>query len=389
MDTKFEARLKAYRAILGSIFHFFLEPEISKLPKTYKYIVISKLFAEAVLLGSSELQRLLGDYKFKVLEFHDVLNVDDDQTNVLHKELAALTVRIHNQMRVDLGINDEDFLLPYPFMEERNFLFGEEEQIIYFRDYLLSQAGIIIDIGRKDKLQGRAKEIASAIMSTMNTAYAIAELIKNYSIYYNECVMLSRGLFERILNLCYLLVCDDEGFNEYRLHTKQKMYRKMDEKFTDGQHTASVKFSNIDLMFKDDDLQKAIKKFTKKSGKELKQWPTISIPERIQLIGNKSNINTSMFLVYQLGWYTDASESIHGSFYGNIFHLGAHLPGITDVDKSMANLRKNATLLLMVCGEMIYMLTLLLAKYGDIDDQVKLAGSNSNKALSKLRIKND
>ncbi len=384
MKPSFEARLEAYRSIVGRVLNFFLEPDIIPLSEIKKHATISQLLSESILLGSEDLGDLLSAFKLKVIDFHKVLNIDEDLSMKLHKELGQLASKIFYQMRLDIGIDDDDFAFTKPTQGQNSQYFGSKMLIWYFRDYFLSQASILVDIGRNAKLHGRAKEILSAIMSTTNTAYSIADLIKN-EMFFNECVMLSRGFFERIVNICFLLTCDEDSFNEYRLHSKQKTYRKLEERFKAGDAEIYLKYSGKKSLEENIEMQEAIKAFSTKEGKEIKQWPKLKIPERIQLIQERAKIKPGMFLLYQLMFYTDASEALHGSFYGTTFHLGWHIPSINTLDEAIVEFRKKIPLFLQICAELIHVLIIVLSQSNDVDSYLKKSELNSKKAITELK----
>lgn len=378
MSQTFEKRILAYRSIIGRIFNFFLEPDIVPLSFALKHAAINNLLSESILLGSDKLKQLLNTYKLKVIEFHETLNNDEEKSKKLHQELCDLATDVHEQMRQDIGITKDAFLIPKLNQHE----FSSQSELtglnFHLKDYFLAQARILMAIIDANSLEGRAKEIQAAIMSTLNTAHAISSLISHED-YFNECVILSRGFFERILNISFLMVCDEKDFDEYRLHTKQKAYRKLNEQFSSDGISIIMKTVCHEKLNSDTELRNALKTFSTQSGKE-KYWPKIKIPQRIDLIHKKAKLNPHLFLLYQLMFYTDASEAIHGSFYGMTFHLGKHIPSINNLDEALLNFRKTISLFLVICGELIYVLINILAQNNNISDWLSKAEINSKKA---------
>lgn len=112
IDPRFEARLNIYRNVIPRIFNLFLEPDITsiKTPEI-KYLVLTEIISEVILVASEKLSDLLGEYKLKVLDFHNVLNVDDKKSETLHKELTNLVGKIFEAMREDLGYDRETDIL--------------------------------------------------------------------------------------------------------------------------------------------------------------------------------------------------------------------------------------------------------------------------------------
>ena len=270
--------------------------------------------------------------------------------------------------------------------KQKELLFGSRMLTDHLNSYLLAQVSIVNGLIRGKLLNGRAKEIRAAIASMMNTAMAIAKLGESDE-FYNECVMLARGFFERIVNICYLLVCDNDKFKGYRLHTKQKAYRRLDQEFYAGDIKMDLKFTGRKEPPRGSELDEALKKFSTKKGKEKRGWPDISISERIKLIGEKSNANIGIFLSHQSFVYTDASEALHGSFYGLTFHTWAYTPNIDITNKNAVeqNLQKNFTLLFWNSGELIQQLLVVLVKDNDISEALKYSTKNSNNSLEIMK----
>ncbi len=104
----FDARIKAYSGITGRVFNLFLEPDIVMLKEdALIWAKLNQLLSEAMLMASHDLAELLGEYKVKVFEFHQLLEkkTDEDKTTKTHKELVALAGKIHIQMRKDLHVD--------------------------------------------------------------------------------------------------------------------------------------------------------------------------------------------------------------------------------------------------------------------------------------------
>ncbi|MFC5703212.1 DUF5677 domain-containing protein [Cohnella faecalis] len=95
----------------------------------------------------------------------------------------------------------------------------------------------------------------------------------------NDFYMLSRGFVERLVNFCYLLVCDESKYKVFMLHTSQKAYRKLDRSITIPQGSVQIKFSGQQHVTIPN-LQESIDLFTSKSGKEISHWTKVSLDDR-------------------------------------------------------------------------------------------------------------
>lgn len=271
--------------------------------------------------------------------------------------------------------------------ERDKISYGSKALSEYMNKCLLAQSSIVNSCIKKDLLKARSKEITAAIGTTLNTANAIAVLGSISDAYYNECVMLARGFFERIVNICYLLVCDDEVFESYKLHAKQKAFRKLEQEFSAGDEKISLRFEGKDSIEIDGDLEKGLKEFSTKKGKEKKGWPGIPIQERLRIIGKRSNIKIGLFLWYQLSYYTDASEALHGSFYGCTYHIGTYTPNIDISDKEdvKKNLQDNIALLLLSTGNLLNQLLRLISNNSSISDFLSLSNEISRDTTKVLK----
>jgi hypothetical protein len=268
--------------------------------------------------------------------------------------------------------------------------FGSKELSDYARDYLLAQVTLLYDAQRAGLLSGRAAEIAAAVCGLANTASAIAILGDRRELFVRECVMLSRGLFESLVNVCYLLVCDSDAFGEYRLHTMAKAERRLDQEFRAGNMRMGLRFIRSEGTPLDSDVAEALRMFSAKNGAEKKRWPSDRIPERIALIGERSQANTRVFLMYQVVFYTDASEALHGTFYGQTFHLGQYSPGVAGRGAAEArrNAERNATLLFWGLGELFCELLVVVHECSDVAQARAQARANSRQVLAIIDAAN-
>ena len=98
-------------------------------------------------------------------------------------------------------------------------LFGSKELSKRFRNFLIAQSSILKGVVNQ-KLDKRAAEVKIVLASACNTATAITELGKKEEYFYNETVMLARSFIEKIINFCYLMICDEEDFEKFILHVR-------------------------------------------------------------------------------------------------------------------------------------------------------------------------
>ena len=92
------------------------------------------------------------------------------------------------------------------------------------QNYLAAEMTLLRGIIESKKLKDRSLTIMAMIGSLLGTGNAILFLMKDNQKFYNEGVMLARGFFERITNVCYLIICDEETFTKCMKHTIFKQY---------------------------------------------------------------------------------------------------------------------------------------------------------------------
>lgn len=174
--------------------------------------------------------------------------------------------------------------------KEKSELFGTQEISNQFRDILLHECSIIREILNKD-LDERASKLKVVLGSNCGTASAICKLSEEDEYYYSESIMLARAFLEKIINFCYLQVCDESEFERYEKYTAQKAYRKLNSSVSIDDFTLGVELKhNIDLK-EHPNLSESIDEFTSKKGKPIRQWTNVNVQNRIKLIKERSDIN--------------------------------------------------------------------------------------------------
>src|SRR5690606_17305005 len=107
-------RLEAYSSIIGLILNLFCDREFIALPNPVKFTMLNRLFGKSFLLGSEELRKLLSEFKTKVIEFHDLLGVEETKSKNLHKELVEIGNNIYEEMRKDLQVDGDPKVFTKP-----------------------------------------------------------------------------------------------------------------------------------------------------------------------------------------------------------------------------------------------------------------------------------
>lgn len=176
----------------------------------------------------------------------------------------------------------------------------------------------------------------------------------------NQAYIISRALLERLTNFCFLQLCSDEEFGDYVDYTLNKVGRRMDRSVdANGQMRARIALRDGELELPSE-IAAAVAKFTSERGREKTRWTSVSLPDRAAVIEAKLG-GTGLFMSF-LTIYADASEALHGTLYGALFHFGVYDVGAVPHDQSSLDRHRYETLsclYLMAGGAIDTMLSLL------------------------------
>lgn len=273
-------------------------------------------------------------------------------------------------------------------MEKEKLVFGSQPVLGKMQSYLAAEMSILKGIIKTERLKGRSQEIMAMIASLLGTGNAILLLSKDSQRYYNECVMLARGFFERISNVCYLLSCSEDVFEECMHHAVFRQYikREKSEKVVKDENgsilmrISSAQRGAEDLK-KNGNIRKAVDKFIKS---KRSRFPIPKIEKRLGFLAQQCEcLNISLFLAYQQAYYDDVSEALHGSLYGSLFHV-LNL-GSRKRRKVEGETTKNITLLLWQTGELFNQLVILLHHENNLKDFFEKSLHNSKTTLNIVK----
>jgi hypothetical protein len=189
--------------------------------------------------------------------------------------------------------------------------FGSRELSQQLREFLLAESSILKG-ACQNRFSGRAAEAIVVLASCCNNASAIAMLGQKESYFCNEAFILARAFVERLVNFCYLLVCDKPEYQSFLKFSLQKGYRKLDRHFSAGDKMVGIKYTGKIEPNIVPGLSDALKDFTSERGREITHWTIASISERLGIISQRTSINVKLFMVGMLWIYEDASEACTG-----------------------------------------------------------------------------
>lgn len=185
----------------------------------------------------------------------------------------------------------------------------------------------------------RAIKLYPLFSSIIEDSISLDILATNFRL--NQCYIISRALLERVINFCYLLYSPEEEYESFVAYTKNKAARGLSRKIEiGGQKKVSLEFAGGEFELPQD-YRDAVEKFTSENGREIPRWTKLNIEKRAIFLDEKSGRN---LLLHVLMIYGDASEALHGTLYGALFHLGIFSPGSIPKDQESLDRNRRNTL---------------------------------------------
>jgi len=175
------------------------------------------------------------------------------------------------------------------------------------------------------KPQERVDTIYFLLFGLITSSKSI--LMLSYSGKIAECYILARSVVERIIIALYLLICDQDEFTRYKVYLNQKAVRMKNREIEVGTMKAVLKASNYEEMLNNPKVQEALGVFTGPKGKKMTRWNTKSLKKMLDSIVN-SGLDVRFLMLAMLAIYDEASEVLHGTSYGAIFHTGVFETGV-------------------------------------------------------------
>lgn len=231
----------------------------------------------------------------------------------------------------------------------------------------------------------RLQVIIPLLYAVVETSDSISVLAQKGKL--RDCFVLARTAFETIVNLCFILCEGDEAVRLAKQHAQQKAYRDLNRDLDIAGNKIVLRWTGVDKIKIDAELQSAIADFTSKKGKEITKWTTETVKKRIEIINNR--FGDKIFTKLQFPFfaiYRHASEISHGTFFGAIFAFGLTCPSGPpgSHDDLQKHLFSHISMLLMLVGYAISALITVLSE--DISPIDELA-IQSNKAISEFEVK--
>lgn len=192
----------------------------------------------------------------------------------------------------------------------------------------------------------------------------------------NQTYVIARALVEGCTNYCYLLLYNEQEFTDYIDYSLNKAGRRIIRAIeVDGTVKARIGLKDGTVEFPSH-IQQAIAKFTSERGREKTRWTNVSLPERAAAV--EARVKSSGLFVALLTIYADASEALHGTLYGSLFHLGVYDYGAVPHNQESLDQRRYTTLscIYLMSGGLLDTLFRVLVEIGNAYCKVYAEESN-------------
>lgn len=235
----------------------------------------------------------------------------------------------------------------------------------------------------EDKKPTRANYLGTIISNIGSSG--LATLFLSQKGLCNESMVISRCFLERAINFIYLLVCDEEEYKNFLDYSKQKVVRSFYAK------QKAFKHVDVEVPLPEDPLSfsffsEELRKFTGEKGGVKTRWTSLNLEERVEFVGRKvEGFNEKTGAVFKCAIahiYEDASEAMHGTLYGGLFHMGVVYGKIEDSEVD-AHTKGTTMTTLMLLGVLIHGILEIVSKEKEIEELTEQSKQN-RKVISKV-----
>lgn len=235
----------------------------------------------------------------------------------------------------------------------------------------------------------RLAKTAVLLISCGQTGAALLQLASQTDRFTSESVMLTRAFMEKITNFCYVGVCDEKEYRSFILHPIYKHYHnlgfpKMEDDLNFIAENVAARKEKQEKLKKNPIVQEALEMFSET--KSNLNWTKKNLNQRIEVIKKWGKLMDVFFTINKIQYYSDASESLHGSLYGctydvGIFDLNFDHTKKDEIDKK---LYKDNSCILLHLGMLIHESLTLISYSNDIQNIWDYSYHNRNQALNLL-----
>lgn len=210
-------------------------------------------------------------------------------------------------------------------------------------DVLQDELVVLADLYSSHKVllgQTEAEDVRVHMMSPLlyaiiSSSNCLANILFNG--FLNESYMIMRALYERCLNYCYLTCSTKEDFDNYFHHSLQKSLRGLRKELVVADFGFRLEVKGHEEIWDRPKVKKVMDDFSRKvSRKEVQDWSKVTKNryERLQWVAkNIDGILWEPYVLIEVMVFEEASEALHGTFFGTIFDTGYLEPRIQRAGK--------------------------------------------------------
>lgn len=235
----------------------------------------------------------------------------------------------------------------------------------------------------------RLAKASVLLMSCGQTGGAILQLATQTDVFTREIVMLARSFIEKVINFCYVGVCEEKEFRAFILHPVYKQYHLVGTKgITDNMNAIEkviAERKEKQTRLKENPIvQEALAMFSET--KRNLSWTKKSLNQRIEALEKWSKMLDVFFTISKWEYYSDASEALHGSLYGCLFNLGSFDPDFDreNPEELEKKLFKDNTCILLHLGMLVHESFTLISYSDDVKQVWEYSYENRGHALNLL-----
>jgi len=235
----------------------------------------------------------------------------------------------------------------------------------------------------------RLAKCATLLMSCGQTGAALLQLASQTENFTSESTMLARAFMEKITNFCYASICDEKEYRAFQLHPIYRHYHNLENpRLEDDLGSFDVIFAarkeKQEKLKKNDIVQEALTIFSET--KPHLNWTKKTLSQRIQTLEEWGKFMDFIFVINKTQYYSDASETLHGSLYGCTYSLGLFDP---DFDREKPEelekkLFKDSACMLLHLGMLIHESFTLINYTDKIEEIWNHSYKNRSHALGLL-----
>lgn len=196
-------------------------------------------------------------------------------------------------------------------------------------------------------------------------------------------------LWKKITNFVYVGICDEKEYRAFLLHPIYKHYHNIDShkmeddlnfylKNSEARKQKQVELKNIPIV------QEALDIFSET--KSNLNWTKKTLDQRIMTIQKWGKLLDVFFTLNKIQYYSDASETLHGSLYSCTYGIAAFDPDFdrTNSEELNKKLYKDNACVLLHLGMLIHESFTLINYTNDIEDIWNNSYKNRGQALNLL-----